>query len=67
MFGMITKQKILNYLGGTHSKVARRLGYKGPRADNNIIRLPDILTPRQCDSIILRMKAKRIPVPKEWL
>lgn len=64
---MITKQSLLDNLGGTHSKVARKLGYVGNRADNNIIRLPDILTERQANVIIMRMKAKRIPVPKDWV
>ena len=64
---MITRQQLLNYCGGTYANVARKLGYKGPRADNNIRQLPDILTDRQAGVIIMRMKAKRIAVPKEWL
>ena len=46
---------------------AIRLGYNSTRPDNNIIRLPEVLTKRQADAIIMRMKAKRIKVPPEWL
>lgn len=63
---MITKQELLEYLGGTHSSVARKLGYTGKRADNNIIRLPDILTNRQRDIVFMRMKAMRIKIPLHW-
>lgn len=63
---MVTKQDLLNHLGGTYSNVARKLGYIGFRADNNISRLPDILTDRQIKVVILRMKARRIKVPKGW-
>lgn len=64
---MITRQQLLDYLGGTYSSVAHKLGYKNKRADNNIRQLPDVLTERQRDAIILRMKAKRIKVPASWI
>ena len=64
---MITKNDLLNYLGGTNINCARKLGYTGTRADNNINRLPDILTKRQLDAIIVRMKVKRIKVPPHWV
>lgn len=64
---MITKQDLLNNLGGTYSNVARKLGYVGIRADNNISRLPDVLTDRQLDVIFMRMKANRIKIPPHWL
>lgn len=63
---MITKQQLIEYLGGSAIKAANSLGYKHKRADNNINRLPDVLTDKQSDAIILRMKAKRIKVPHEW-
>jgi len=63
---MITKQDLLNNLGGTYSNVARKLGYVGNRADNNISRLPDILTDRQIAVIFMRMKAARIKIPNAW-
>lgn len=66
MLAMITKQDLLDNLGGTYSNVAKKLGYTGFRADNNISRLPDVLTHRQIRVIIMRMKANRIKVPKEW-
>ncbi len=61
------KQTLIDYLGGTPSKAAKMLDYSHKRADNNITRLPDDLTARQITVIIMRMRAKRIPVPKEWL
>lgn len=64
---MITKQDLLNRLGGTYTNVAHNLGYTGFRPDNNISRLPDVLTDRQAGVIRMRMKAKRIKIPKEWL
>jgi hypothetical protein len=64
---MITKNDLLSHLGGTYSNCARKLGYSGPRADNNISRLPEVLTDRQAAAIMLRMKAKRIKIPPEWL
>jgi hypothetical protein len=63
---MVTKQQILNHMGGTCSNVARKLGYAGPRADNNISRLPDVLTDKQISAIVMRMRAKRIKVPEYW-
>ena len=61
------KQDLITYLGGTAMTAAIRLGYNSTRPDNNIIRLPEVLTKRQADAIIMRMKAKRIKVPPEWL
>lgn len=62
----IVKKKLIELLGGTNTTAARALGYSGLRADNNISRLPDVLTERQSASIVLRMKANRIKVPVEW-
>lgn len=59
------KQDLIDYLGGTPSEAAKRLGYSGYRADNNITRLPVKLTPKQCDVIIMRMKANKIRLPQE--
>lgn len=67
--GMVTKAQILDYLGGEKKscgEVARKLGYKHPRSDNNIRNLPDVLSEGQADAIIMRMKANRIKVPKHW-
>lgn len=64
---MITKQDLLNNLGGTYSNVARKLGYTGFRADNNISRLPSVLTEKQVAVILMRMRARRIKVPAGWL
>lgn len=63
---MITKQNLLDHLGGTYTNVARKLGYKGFRADNNITRLPDVLTDNQVGVILMRMRARRIKVPASW-
>ena len=63
---MVTKQNLLDYLGGTYSNVARKLGYVGIRGDNNISRLPDVLTDRQLGVIKMRMLAKRIKIPNHW-
>ena len=60
------KQELIDLLGGTTSKAAKRLGYTGWRADNNVSRLPDTLTERQSRVIIMRLKAKRIKYPNEW-
>lgn len=46
---------------------ACRLGYDTIRPDNNITRLPDVLTKRQLDVIIMRMRAKREKIPAHWL
>lgn len=59
------KQKLIEYLGGSAQSAAKKLGYTGYRGDNNITRLPDTLTARQCDVIIMRMKANRIKLPPE--
>jgi uncharacterized SAM-dependent methyltransferase len=63
---MIKKADLIKLLGGSPVNVAARLGYDGIRADNNITRLPDVLTKRQDAVIIMRMKAKRIAVPDKW-
>lgn len=47
--------------------MARKLGYKHARSDNNLRKLPDILTTSQATAIVLRMKANRIKVPKHWV
>lgn len=64
---MIKKAELIKLLGGSSVTVASRLGYEGIRADNNISRLPDVLTKRQASVVIMRMKAKRIAVPAGWL
>lgn len=46
---------------------ACRLGYDTIRPDNNITRLPDVLTKRQLDVIIMRLRAKREKIPPRWL
>ena len=67
ILAMITKQDLLNHLGGTYTNVARKLGYAHVRADNNISRLPGVLTERQLAVIIMRMRARRIKVPAHWI
>ena len=64
---MITKLELINYLGGSNSSAAKELGYTGYRADNNVSRLPYVLTDRQLGVIIMRMRSRRIKVPTEWL
>ena len=64
---MIKKSELIEYLGGTAMNAACRLGYDTIRPDNNITRLPDVLTKRQDKVIIMRMKAKRIAVPDGWV
>jgi hypothetical protein len=63
---MFTKQQLIEHIGGSYSEIAKKLGYKHRRADNNIARLPDLLTERQQDAIMFRMRAKRIKIPVEW-
>lgn len=64
---MITKDMLHKLLGKSNADVAKRLGYTGYRADNNISRLPAILTNRQARVIIMRMRAENIKVPKSWM
>lgn len=62
----MNKYKLIEYLGGTAEKAAIRLGYspnEGVR--NNVQRLSNPLTERQCKTMIMRMKAKRIRIPPE--
>jgi len=47
-------------------QAAKKLGWAGERADNAIWYLPEELTDKQSANIIRRMKAARIPIPKEW-
>lgn len=64
----MNKYKLIEYLGGTAEKAAIRLGYspnKGAR--NNVQRLSNPLTERQCRTITMRMKAKRIRIPPELM
>ena len=63
---MIKKTSLIKYLGGTAMIAAYRLGYDTIRPDNNITRLPDVLTKRQATVIIMRMKANRIDIPAGW-
>jgi len=60
MCGM-NKFKLIAHLGGNCAKAASRLGYTHR---NNIQRLSNPLTDRQVKTIVMRMKAKRIPIPK---
>lgn len=64
---MIKKSDLIEYLGGTPMNAACRLGYDTIRPDNNITRLPKILTAQQEKVIRMRMKSKRIKIPAEWL
>ena len=57
------KIDLIEYLGGTAEKAAKRLDYAHR---NSIQRFGDYLTPRQVADITRRMKAKRINIPKEW-
>jgi predicted GIY-YIG superfamily endonuclease len=66
IYSNIKKQDLLALFNGSSSYAAKKLGYDGTRADNNIIRLPEILSIRQAEKIILRMKANRIKIPKHW-
>ena len=65
----ITKQQIKTYFAdanGKHGAVnaANKLDY----SDRNSINcLPDVLSQSQARNIIRRMKAARLPIPKEWL
>lgn len=58
----MNKKPLIEYLGGTAEKAAFKLGYTHR---NNIQRLSDPLTPRQVQTITMRMKAKRIKIPKD--
>lgn len=60
------KKKLIDYLGGSCAKAANRLGYVSANARNNIQRLSNPLTPRQVQTITMRMKANRIKIPAEW-
>ena len=64
---MIKKSELIEYLGGSAMNAGCRLGYDHIRPDNNIIRLPDVLTKRQAGVIIMRMRANNIPIPRKWL
>jgi hypothetical protein len=58
------KKKLIEYLGGTCKAAAEKLDYKSANARCNIQRLSDPLTPRQVQTITMRMKAKRIKIPE---
>jgi len=62
---MITKDKLIAYFG-TAQIAAEQLGYGAVRGDNNITRLPDVLTKRQASAILMRMRAANIKIPKGW-
>jgi hypothetical protein len=57
------KESLINLLGGTADKAAKRLGYAHR---NSIQRFGETLTERQVKDITMRMRAKRIKIPKEW-
>ena len=57
------KQDLINLLGGTAEKAAKRLDYAHR---NSVQRFDDELTDRQNADIIRRLRAKRIKYPAEW-
>lgn len=63
---MIKKSELIEYLGGTAMSAGCMLGYDCIRPDNNITRLPTVLTKRQAGVIIMRMKAAGIRIPRKW-
>jgi hypothetical protein len=58
------KYDLVKYLGGNVIKAAEKLGYIHR---NSIYQLPETLTDRQAKCVMMRMKAKRIKIPPEWL
>jgi len=58
------KQDLIDLLGGTAVKAANRLGYAHR---NSVQRLDAELTDRQVKDIIMRLRAKRIKFPAEWV
>ncbi len=58
------KQDLINLLGGNAEKASKRLGYAHK---NSVLRLSDPLTDRQVKDMVMRMKAKRIKFPREWI
>lgn len=66
LFANITtmkKSEIIELIGNA-PEIAKRLEY----AHRNVVYgWPDELSKRQAADVVRRMKAKRIPVPKEWL
>ena len=59
----MNKQSLIELLGGTAEKAAKRLGYAHR---NSVQRLSDPLTDRQVKDISLRIRAARIKIPKDW-
>lgn len=56
------KQTVIDYLGNA-PEIARKLEY----AHRNVVYgWPDILTDRVYSDVKRRMKAKRIPIPRDW-
>lgn len=57
------KSEIIHVIGNA-PEIAKRLEY----AHRNVVYgWPEELSERQSSDVIRRMKAKRIPVPKDWL
>jgi hypothetical protein len=63
----MNKQTVLEYLrkhiGGTNGNIAKQLGYANPNCISNF---DDPIPPKTMDSIVRRMKAAGIKVPKVW-
>ena len=56
------KQELIDLLGNA-PEIARKLEFKHR---NIVYGWPDELSARQSQGVIFRLKAKRIPFPKEW-
>lgn len=56
------KQQLIEMFGNAPA-IAKRLGLKHR---NVVYGWPDELTDRQSENVIIRMKAHRIPIPKDW-
>lgn len=61
----MNKLNVINYIGnGSQLVTSERLGYKSIQSVYN---WPEVLGKGRMDAIILRMRAYKIPVPKDWL
>lgn len=60
----MTKTELMKQLGNPSAiEAAKLLGYKDRQS---IYQLPEVLTDRQYQAVIMRMKAHGIAVPAEW-
>lgn len=60
----MSKTELIKQLGNPSAiKAAQMLGYKDRQS---IYQLPEVLTDRQSQAVIMRMKANGIKVPAEW-